>query len=101
MGQKNDLQPLMILSPNLYQQLIDSLETENIHSFDIEAYGLKTKDHLEVEVRFGEEYQKVMKETFPLAILKEESEEYLNFCKNVGETCKEIMIQDYFKMVKP
>lgn len=101
MGQKSTLQPLMMLSPYLYQQLTDILEKENIHSFDIEAYGLKLKDHLEVEVRFGEAYQKAMKETFPLAVLKEKNEEYLNFCKNIGETCKEIMIQDYFKMVKP
>jgi len=96
-----ELQPLMMLSPFLYQELLGALEKENIHSFDIEAYGCKHSDEIEIEVSFGEGFQKVMKETFPLVILKEKNDKYLNFCTNIGETCKKIMIDDYFKMVKP
>ncbi|SER64134.1 hypothetical protein SAMN04487944_107109 [Gracilibacillus ureilyticus] len=95
------MKPLVSAYPRLYEQLLKSLEEENIHSFDIEAYATEKDGQAEIEIRFGDNFQHVIKEKFSLNNLTEKNQDYLAFCTKTGETCKETLIQDYFKMVKP
>ncbi|PWU66721.1 MULTISPECIES: hypothetical protein [Gracilibacillus] len=91
---------LVSFSPFLYQQLLDTIQKENLHSFDIDAHVIKGNHHIEIEIYFGENFQHVTKQSFPVKILEERDQDYLNFCTKIGQTCKETMIQDYFKMMK-
>ena len=95
-------QILRISYPNLYEKLINELATHHIHPFDIQATSKNIDDQLvELEVRFGDNYGHHQRKQFAKDKINEKSDEFTNFCKEVGETCKEALIADYFKMVKP
>lgn len=96
--------PLRILSPQLYQFMITQFKTYNIHSYDLIINGIK-KDHgIEIEVRFGEKFTKAKSAIFSTKVIDNQSNEHTKltgFIDEVAETCKKVMIDEYFERMAP
>ncbi|WP_019378444.1 hypothetical protein [Virgibacillus halodenitrificans] len=94
-------QPLRILMPELYQYIIEYLEEQhNIHSYDIQVFGMKQKVGLQLSFAFGEDYSHQEKKTFSLEQFHNKEKDIKPFIEEFGEKCKETMIADYYKMMK-
>ncbi|RCW67025.1 hypothetical protein [Saliterribacillus persicus] len=87
--------------PQLYDYLIKELSAHNIHSFDIQATSRDIGTEVEIQVQFGEEFNNTYSKTFSKEKVTEINDAFSNFCEEIAETCKETLIADYFKMVKP
>lgn len=94
-------QLLRTTHPAGYEQLLEELSTHNIHAFDVQATSSETENEVEVTVRFGEAFNQALTKVFSKGTVLEKNEAFTDFCKEVGDTCKETLIADYFKMVKP
>lgn len=93
---------LQVLFPDLYQFVINYLEnTHNIHPYDIQAHAIKEQDGYQLVFHFGEGYAHEKSQFFSDASIENLESEIEEFTKSVGEKCKEAMIADYFKMMKP
>lgn len=92
-------QPLLTVSPYLYLELIDTLKKVNIHSFDIQIYALEEQDKITIIAYYGESFQQKQQVTFSSHIKKNVDQSYLDFCEKIGESCKETLLKDYFKMM--
>ncbi|WP_186577039.1 hypothetical protein [Aquibacillus kalidii] len=91
---------LRLTIPNAYKILIDELESHHIHAYDIRALCYQASSTIDIEIQFGENFTHTMKESFEEKKL-EKNPDFINFCRKIGETCKETLIADYFRMVKP
>lgn len=92
-------QPLLIVSTYLYQELIHSLNKANIHSFDIQVYASEEKNKITIITYYGENFQHKLEKTFSSQVKKKVDQSYLEFCEKVGQSCKEALLKDYFKMM--
>ncbi|WP_138417515.1 hypothetical protein [Aquibacillus sediminis] len=100
-SKQTNRQLLRVAYPETYGLLMAELSKHHIHAYDVQATAKKVDQYVEIQVRFGEDFSKEQTQTFREKEIKQKSEEITNFFKQVGETCKEILIADYFKMVKP
>ncbi|MFD2761753.1 hypothetical protein [Lentibacillus juripiscarius] len=98
---KQNSKLLRTMYPSAYQFLIEKLKEHNIHSFDVQATAKKTGSAYEVCVRFGEGFGQEMTCRFAEKALREPDDDFAAFCEEIQKTCKETLIADYFKMVKP
>ncbi|RYG72603.1 hypothetical protein EU245_09740 [Lentibacillus lipolyticus] len=98
---KQNKKLLRTMYPGAYNVLIDKLKEHNIHSFDVQATARKTDSDYEVCVRFGEGFGQEMTRNFAEEALLEPDDDFAAFCEEIQKTCKETLIADYFKMVKP
>ncbi|TMN23077.1 hypothetical protein [Lentibacillus cibarius] len=92
---------LRTMYPSAYKCLIEKLQEHNIHSFDVQATARKKDAYVSVSVRFGERFGQEKIQDFPEKALHETDSDFAAFCEEVQKTCKEVLIADYFKMVKP
>ncbi|MFD1038999.1 hypothetical protein ACFQ3N_11450 [Virgibacillus byunsanensis] len=92
---------LRLIYPNLYDYLMEQLTAENIHPFDIQAMGRKMDSKVEIQILFGEDFAQELTRTFSEENLVNINSDFVDFCEEVQETCKETLIADYYKMVKP
>lgn len=100
---QNDQQEksLITLSPKLYRHITKRLQDRyHIHSYDLQANGLKKEDGLHVIIRFGEHYNHE-KEKYISNEALENDKKLDPFIKEVGEACKQVLIDDYFKKMTP
>ncbi|MBP2258534.1 hypothetical protein [Virgibacillus alimentarius] len=91
---------MRIVSPNLYNHVTAELEKMNIHSYDIEANVIEEDSGLQVIVRFGEGFTQERSQLFSYDTVTALDKDIDTFIKSIGEDCKQIMIADYFKMMK-
>lgn len=98
-GGKNE-QPIRIISPELYQIIMNELENLHIHPYDMQVSGVKDENGVQLIFRFGDGYAHTASQFFQLNGLKKENPDLIEFIKHVGEEGKQTMIADYFKMMK-
>jgi len=92
---------LRIMYPNVYNYLIDKLKENNIHSFDVQMTARKIDSSVEIYVCFGERFTWEVTRTVSEKSLSEPDNTFKEFCEEIKEKCKETLVADYFKMVKP
>lgn len=92
---------LRIIAPKLYEFITNELEKENIHSYDVQMKALQKEEGIHVFLWYGEKYNNQADAFFSHQVVEELGEEIEEFIKNVAESCKEIMLNEYFKMMKP
>lgn len=91
---------LRITHPKLYDHLIEELSSANIHPFDIHATSRRTSTGTEIQICFGEKYQRESTQTFSESVISGAGSEFFKFCKEIADMCKETMFADYMKMIK-
>ncbi len=95
------IQSLQIVYPNLYRWIVEELEEKFcIHSYDIQADAIQKENGVEVIIRFGQYFHHQKKE-FLSNPIERSSEEFNKFIHKIGKACREVLIDDYFKMMTP
>lgn len=93
---------LRVILPNLYNFLMEELEKHyNIHPYDIQAHAIKESEQYQLIFYFGDGFAHQKTKSFSNEAIEKMSTEITDFAKELGEACKEVMIADYFKMMKP
>lgn len=91
---------LRAVSPELFEHITAELEKSNIHPNDIQANAIKKDDGLDVTVRFGDNFGQTRSQFFAYADINSNHESINTFANDIAEACREVMIADYFKMMK-
>lgn len=91
---------LRAVSPDLFDKIISELEKYHIHLNDIQANVIKKEDGLEVIVLFGENFNQSKSRFFTNETVENQYEDIQRFAYDIAEACREVMIADYFKMMK-
>lgn len=99
MESKKEL-PLRLVLPKLYEILSTELENLHIHSYDYQANVIEENKGYEIILRYGDGFQKSESTFFTSEMIENGSKELLDFIKSAAQSCKTVMIADYFKMMK-
>ncbi|HLQ71726.1 MAG TPA: hypothetical protein VK142_07970 [Bacillota bacterium] len=91
---------LRAVSPDLFNVIISELEKYNIHLNDIQANVIIKEDGLDVIVLFGEHFNQTKSRFFTHESIESQFEDIQRFAYDIAEACREVMIADYFKMMK-
>jgi hypothetical protein len=91
---------MRIVAPNLYNQIVTILEEDNIHPYDIEANVIEETSGFKVVIRFGEGFTQERSEVFSYKSIEDMDTEITEFIHSISEECKQVMVSDYFKMMK-
>lgn len=94
-------QSLRVVSPLLYQSILIELEKQNIHSYDVQIDAVKGNKGIHIILKYGESFTHQKEQSFTNHAIEKNSSEIAEFVKKAGETCKEVMINEYFKMMRP
>lgn len=95
-------QSLRVILPELYNFVTDELERlHNIHPYDIQIYTIEETTGYQLIFYFGEGYSHQDSHSFSKNSIEKMDKEITDFIEIFGESCKEVMIADYFKMMKP
>lgn len=102
-GNKTEMmeQSLRAVSPTFYRYLVSAFESFHIHPYDIQANAIIQGDEVEVILRFGEDFHQTERRAFTLDTIEKGSQDITDFIKETGEVCKNVLIADYYKMMKP
>ncbi|MDP4084849.1 MAG: hypothetical protein Q8934_09570 [Bacillota bacterium] len=98
--ERNKERPARIVLPKLYNLVNAELEKRHIHAYDYQAMVIEQDNGIDLILQFGENFSKSESHYFTNEMIEKESNELLDFIQAVGESCKNIMIADYFKMMK-
>ncbi|MFD1360502.1 hypothetical protein [Lentibacillus salinarum] len=95
-------QPLRLVLPNLYQTITDILEKQhNIHPYDLQVKAIPESSGYTIIVYFGDSFNHQKYQTFSNEAIQSIDSEIVSFIEETGNACKEVMIADYFKMMRP
>lgn len=64
-------------------------------------YGTKRDDGMEISIYFGERFTQKKTAFFLMDSIKNQGEELIAFLNSVSETCKQVMIDEYFERMAP
>ena len=91
---------LRVISPSMFEQIRSELEKYNVHPNDIQAKAIEKNDGLEVTVLFGEGFNQSKAQFFTNDAIETDYESIQRFAYDIAEACREVMIADYYKMMK-
>lgn len=101
-GEKKTTKSLQIIDPKLYRYIVEELnERHNIHSYDTEILATKENSGLTLIIKYGQNFAHSKERFIKNKSLKNQEDDFVKFVHEVADECKEVMIAEYFKMVKP
>lgn len=94
-------QSLRVISPQLYRFFTGELERQyNIHPYDIQITASKVESGYNLTFYYGEGYGHRETHFFSSDAIQSLNSEIADFIEEFGESCKQAMIADYYKMLK-
>lgn len=96
-----DEKPLRFIEPDLYQLLLAELQRKHLHSYDMKASAIKDQTGVTLILRYGDELHSSKQAYFSYEAIRQRAEELIDYLDKVTEECKETIIRDYYKMLKP
>ncbi|MFW2451321.1 hypothetical protein ACQ3HR_09675 [Staphylococcus cohnii] len=93
--------PLRFVNEDIYNLMVNELEKNNIHFFDVDATAIVDEDNLEISIRYGETFKHGTSCYFKKQALEAPYNDILNFFKYTTAACHRIFISEYFKMIMP
>lgn len=93
--------PLRSYSKLLYEVMKEELLVSNIHSYDVRPFVDEVSEGVHIHLFYGEDYAHESKGLFTAEQVNQIDEEVKQFFNEIGKKCQEVMIADYFKMMKP
>jgi len=91
--------PLRFAAPDYYQLMLERLEAQHLHPFDVHASIVIEGDHTTINVHFGEGLGRLHR-TFAGSNGDELNASLVEYFDEVAAECKKTLINDYFKMMK-
>ncbi|WP_188205551.1 hypothetical protein [Alkalibacillus aidingensis] len=99
---KEKSQSLISVSPKLNREIVSRLEEQyHIHSYDIQANAIKKENGIHILIYFGEHFTHKEDAFFTYEQINQISDEIKEFIEKTGEACKQVLIDDYYKMMAP
>ncbi|WP_051263205.1 hypothetical protein [Tuberibacillus calidus] len=92
--------PLFIAEPKLDHILKMMMEEKHIHTYEMEAYGTKREDGIEVAILYGLTDKQMVTAYFTQEAVETEDPAISKFFSETVEKCKESLIADYYKMIR-
>lgn len=92
--------PLRVMLPTFYNYLIMELEKECIHAYDIQANAVESKTGYVIHIFYGQGFTQTSSNFFSHSSIENVDESVKEYIKTIAEKCKQVMIADYFKMMK-
>jgi hypothetical protein len=94
---------LRSLSPKLYQYITEKLfEDYHIHSFDVQIDAEEKEEGIHIILRFGEYFTHSEEHFCSSDSLEKDNDKELDeFIDKTGEECKQVLIDDYYRMMTP
>jgi hypothetical protein len=93
-------QSIRVLFPKLYKHIASELEEIHIHPYDIQANIQDVGPSYRVILHYGDGFAHTESQLFTADAINQLSTELTTFIKETGEMIKQVMIADYFKMMK-
>lgn len=93
--------PLRFVDEDIYNLMVNELEKNNIHFFDVDATAVVDEDNLEISIRYGETFQHGTSCYFTKSALRPPYNDILNFFEQTMKACYRVFISEYFKMIMP
>ena len=92
--------PLFIIEPKLDGNLKKIMAEKHIHPYELEAYGTKNEDGIEVTIIYGLTDQQTVTAFFTHEAIETDGPAISKFFSETVEKCKESLIADYYKMIR-
>lgn len=93
---------LRIENPDLHQLIADIFyDAHNLHPQDFQADVIVEETGYHLRIKYGEQFRVESEVFLTFTDIENESEELISFIKKTANTCQEIMVKDYFRMMKP
>lgn len=95
------IKSLISVSPKLYRFITTNLADKyHIHSYDIQVGAVEKEKGIHIYLKYGEHFTYEKEQFFTTEMLEDEKA-LEAFIDEVGDTCKEAMIEDYFNRMTP
>lgn len=91
---------LRIAAPNVYERMIETFSKHNLHPYDTEGTVIKKEDGFDISLRLAGSSTSVGTKHISLTQAEKPDEEVTNFFETSAEECKNLLIKNYFKMIK-
>ncbi|MDQ0300339.1 UDP-2,3-diacylglucosamine pyrophosphatase LpxH [Salibacterium salarium] len=91
---------LRVVAPDIYNKLIQELETYHIQPYDIQANAIEYKDGLQLILYYGEQFPHLEKKFASFEEWSDWTADLSTFIELTAQTLKQTMVADYFKMMR-
>lgn len=91
---------LRICFPKLYRQIVTKLEDFHIHPYDLQINIKDKKGSYQLILHYGKGYSHTVSQHFTAVQLNEMDPGIIDFVLQNVDAIKEVMVADYFKMMK-
>lgn len=91
---------LRIGAPRLYERMMEAFSKHRIHPFDTEGKVVKKKDRIHITLTLAGSTSPLATKEFTLQQAKEPDQEVISFFEGTAEECKNLLIKNYYKMIK-
>ncbi|ALX47904.1 hypothetical protein [Lentibacillus amyloliquefaciens] len=94
--------PMRVILPDLHHEITKQLEEQhNIHPYDIQTKVTESNSGYQVTIYFGDSFAHRESQHFSSEAIENKDPVLSEFVEKIGDTCKEVMIADYYKMMRP
>ncbi|WP_232699246.1 hypothetical protein [Brevibacillus daliensis] len=93
-------QPLRSVIPACYHRLLEEFKAFHLHSYDVKADTIIQDGGYSIILRFGDDLKHVKEKLFSHEMVTNLDTTVIDFFRDAGESCKQALIADYFKMMK-
>lgn len=91
---------LRFATPRLYERMVETFSKYNLHPYDTEATVRRKHDSIDISIKLTGNAANLASTTISLNQANEPDEEVNTFFETSAEECKNLLIKDYFKMIK-
>lgn len=96
----NEEESLRFTAPKVYDQMVETFSKHKIHPFDTEATVVQKDGRMAISIKLAGGASELASTTISLNQAKEPDEEVVSFFETSAEECKNLLIKNYFKMIK-
>lgn len=91
---------LRFRAPRLYDRMMEAFSNYNLHPYDAEATITQKEDGMDLSIRLGGSLTDLATIHISPKQAEEPDEEVISFFENAAEECKNLLIKNYFNMIK-
>lgn len=91
---------LRIRAPRVYARMIETFSKYNLHPYDAEATVIQNDNGLDISVKLAGSLTNLGSKHISMKQAEEPDDEVNAFFETSAEECKNLLIKNYFKMIK-
>lgn len=91
---------LRFAAPKLYGKMMETFSKYNLHPYDTESSALKKEDGMDITLKLAGSNSVVATTHLTRKQIEQPDEDVVSFFETSAEECKNLLIKNYFKMIK-